>query len=1116
MSWEYDDLERPDEDGQGGHGGVTYNVEVGGATDGPVVAGSHNIVVDARHGSSVTVGRVELERRYWLGPVEPEPHAQVGELSVSQLLAARNGVVEFTRRGAELDELRRWCEMSTVNCAALLVYGPGGQGKTRLATQFAVEARRTGWYVVAARHVGDSTRARGYRSGGGAGGSEVHASTGAAGLLVLVDYAERWPIEDLLSMADDFVMTGDMPVRLLLMARSTGWWTSVRHEFTERRFRAAQLRLGPLAAKVIDRNSLFDEARDRFAAVLGVFDVHRIPHPVNLAEDAFGLVLAVHMAALAAVDAHARGQQAPTDPVALSAYLLDREFAYWQRLCSAGRVRIRPSTMARTVFTATLTRPLPYRHAVSVLEGLGVPSASEPADIVLADHGCCYPPADPDTLLEPLYPDRLAEDFLALMLPGHDVAGYQPDAWTSAVPTHLLGGATGDPAAPPSPGVIRAALTMLVEAARRWPHLVRRQLAPLLRTRPELALAAGSAVLSALAELSELDMGVLAAIESQFPVRGLAHLDPGIADITARLVEHQLSTERDPAVRATRLAHLADRLDAAGRHDEALAAFNEAVRIRRELAELLPLFFCPGLARSLLSLASQLTQLGRHEGAVAAVEESLGIYQLMAEREPDAYRGNVAVALERRGNCLSRLGRHAEALTAAQDAVRIRRELDAADPAAEPADLGRALENLAVQLAMVNRFEDASAAGEEALSIFRTLAATNPQEFHAELALSLNNLSGSWYRLGRLDQARDAAQEAVTLYRDLVAANPSAFRFPLTRALHNLGSVLSDLGDRAQGLALNEEAVCIRRELAAANPVASTADLARSLDGLAADLIDLGRHDQAVSIATEAVDILRPLAEQNPIALRRDFVRAQTRLSQALAGSGQGEPALAAARSAATEYHTLAAADPTMFWSDLADALNRLGNRLSTLHRWTDTLPYRKKAVRIGRVLARDGTTESRDRLAGLLKNLATSLITVKYSVEALAAMRESLRLYRELAEENSGRFRAELAWALSNIGVYLHGFQRWQEAHDATAEAVVLYRALAETDPVTYTPHLARSLNNLGVWLIALGRQHDARTSMAEAVRLREQLAAHDPDAFDDQLAESLDLLSFARNHRS
>lgn len=1084
----------------------------------PLAGGFH------RHTHIVAGGR-----RYRLGPARPEPHGPLGELSVSQLLAARNGVVGFIGRDKELAVLRRWCSAATADRGAFLVHGPGGQGKTRLVTQFASEACGMRWRVVAARFVGgpsagpnghDVSRSPGFPGDGfdgqhsrdASGGGQVDGVPNAAGLLVLVDYAEKWPAEDLLSLADDLTLAGDGPVRLLLVSRSAGWWTSMRHELTERRFRSEQLRLGPLAVSVTDRGSLFDGARDRFAAVLGVSGAHRIRRAANLGEDAFGLVLAVHMAALAAVDAHARGQQAPDDPVAVSAYLLDREFAYWQRLRSAGRVRTQPGTMARTVFTATLTRPLPYRRAVDVLELVGIPSVGESVDTVLADHGYCYPSAEPDTVLEPLYPDRLAEDFLALLLPGHDVAEYQPDAWASAVPTQLLTDAD-ETAAPLGSGVTRPALTMLVEAARRWPHLVHRQLMPLLRAHPELALAAGSAVLSTLAELPELDLDVLTTIESLFPPHRLADLDPGIADVTSRLTAYRLVSEEDPVIRAILHAHLADRLDCAGRHDEALSAITDAVRIRRALAGLSLPVVQSDLARSLLTMASQLTQLGRHEDALAAIEESLGIYRNLAEHEPGVYRHNVAMALEHLGNCLSRLSRHSEALATAQDAVRIRRELGNSDPRADPDDLGRALHNLGVQLSMMNRHEDALAANEEALHILRVLAATNPQEFQPELALSLSNISASRYRLGRFDLALDAGREAIALYRDLTTANPSAFRFALTRALHNLGNVLSEGDHRAEGLTFIEEAVGIRRELAAANSLAFSADLARSLDGLAAHLIGLGRYEQAVPVASEAVDILRPLANQNPAALRHDLAGAQSRLSVALSKVGRAELALDVARNAVTEYHVLAAENPATSWHELADALNVLRNRLSALDRWADGVQYQRKAVRIGRILARDGTAEQRDRLAGLLGNLAMSLIFVNSPTEALAAMRESLQLYRALAEENPRQFRPQLARALSHVGVYLHRFQRWEEARAAEAEAVMHYRALAETDPETYTPRLAQSLNDLGMWLLMLGRQHDALTSLGEAAHLRKQLATSHPGAFGDQLALSLSLLRVAKD---
>ncbi len=451
--------------------------------------------------------------------MRPVDRESLADLPPSHLLAAHRRVVEFTGRDAELAELRQWRDDRRER-AILLVHGPGGQGKTRLATRFAEECAQSGWPVRVASHVGDGHLAdRGWEEVG-------------TGALVVVDYAERWPVDDLLALATHL---GAVPVRLLLVARSAGWWAAVRHGFADRGFATGQLRLGPLASGASDRETLFDRARDRFAEVLGVPDAYRGPRPASLAEDSFALVLSVHMAALVAVDAHRRGVRAPEEPSKLSAYLLDRERAYWDRLHRAGRSAIRPATMARAVFTAILTRALPYRDAAAVLGELGVPSPSEPVDHVLEDHARCYPAADPDTVLEPLYPDRLAEDFLALMMPGHDVAGHEPDAWASAVPKLLV---TKDPPVPTE--ALRSATTTLIEAARRWPHLVERQVAPLLRAHPHVALAGGD-VLSALAELDGLDPTVLNAVEAVLPEERHIDLDTGIADLTSRLTRHRVA-----------------------------------------------------------------------------------------------------------------------------------------------------------------------------------------------------------------------------------------------------------------------------------------------------------------------------------------------------------------------------------------------------------------------------------------------------------------------------------------------------------------------------------------------------------------------------------------------
>jgi len=65
-----------------------------------------------------------------------------------------NRVVPFTGREAELARLRQWLG-EPCRIGAKLVYVPGGQGKTRLAAEFAAESVRAGWYVVVAHHAGD-------------------------------------------------------------------------------------------------------------------------------------------------------------------------------------------------------------------------------------------------------------------------------------------------------------------------------------------------------------------------------------------------------------------------------------------------------------------------------------------------------------------------------------------------------------------------------------------------------------------------------------------------------------------------------------------------------------------------------------------------------------------------------------------------------------------------------------------------------------------------------------------------------------------------------------------------------------------------------------------------
>ena len=341
-------------------------------------------------------------------------------------------------------------------------------------------------------------------------------------------------------------------------------------------------------------------------------------------------------------------------------YLLDREHAYWQDLHTQHAGHTPPRVMSRAVFLATLTRPLPRERALGVLRHVELASSAETCGQIIDDHAACYPPADGDTVFEPLYPDRLGEDFLALQLRGHAMASYTPDGWTADALSRMLAAVEGQ-GAEAAPRHIRNVVTVLIEAARRWPHLAVGHLYPLLRTRPELAIAAGGAALTALAEIDDIDMTVLEAIEPLLPDGRHVDLDIGAAAITHRLNERRLTGTSDPSRCAALHARLGWRLGNAGLHQQALAPTEEATGIRRRLAEANPAAYLPDLARGLWGFAWVRAAGGLElPEALVAVQEAIALYQRLVEQIPDAFGRDLLSARYTLADVLDGLGRHDE------------------------------------------------------------------------------------------------------------------------------------------------------------------------------------------------------------------------------------------------------------------------------------------------------------------------------------------------------------------------------------------------------------------------------------------------------------------------
>ncbi|MFI5892869.1 hypothetical protein ACIA5D_22435 [Actinoplanes sp. NPDC051513] len=126
-------------------------------------------------------------------------------------------------------------------------------------------------------------------------------------------------------------------MRDVLLGRSLAGWGATDAVCDELGIVAEPpLELGPLAAGEAARRALFEAACHKFAQVYGVRAPDGRWMPGGAGDGAYASVLTLHMAALAVVDAHARGDRPPARAGELSRWLLHRE-RHWPMWGSRGR-----------------------------------------------------------------------------------------------------------------------------------------------------------------------------------------------------------------------------------------------------------------------------------------------------------------------------------------------------------------------------------------------------------------------------------------------------------------------------------------------------------------------------------------------------------------------------------------------------------------------------------------------------------------------------------------------------------------------------------------------------------------------------------------------------------
>ncbi|MEU8259186.1 tetratricopeptide repeat protein [Micromonospora sp. NPDC048999] len=1074
--------------------------------------------------------------RSWQPPEEVDD-AHLTELP-SRMLNARHEVVPFSGRADDLAELRRW-RASPGRLALRWLHGPGGQGKTRLAARFAADSAAAGWRVVTAVH-GPGTVLP-------PPGSQDLRLDGAAGVLLLVDYADRWPLAHLTWLLSNALLhRPGVPARVLLLARGTEAWPAVRAAVANLAAATSSQALGPLPGETGARDDMFRAARDAFASRYGLTDRHAITPPGSLEHPDMALTLAIHLAALVAVDAYATGiRPPPGDYGRLTLYLLDREHQHWATRYgdaahdldpTRGSYRTPPAIMNQAVFVAALAGSSARPAAAALIDRLDI--TTDPGRL-LDDHAQCYPPAGPDraTVLEPLYPDRLAEDFLALTIEGHD-SDYPALPWAARHATALL--------APSSQQAwhLARSVIFLASSAARWPHVGTRLLIPRLRVDPSLAVAAGSSGLSLIAALPTIDLPLLQAIDAVLEFESHSELDVGAAALADRLVPQLIAATSDESEQATLLAQWAFRLVNAGRLIEAEQVYQRAAATRRRTAAADPRQL-PALAFVLTNLALLRAKRGALGDGVALAREACDIYSRVTDPDVQVLRGRAAAlaslagivrdlgrsdeslagalqavdawqdllevderfvpeyvdALAIAGPLLSDAGRHDDALATLEQATYYGRRIAAAAPARWLPVLATALREFGRALSRAGRPVEAIAILAEAVAVDRQLVELNPAARAPALADDLQTLTAAFAESGRWSDALGAAEEALAVLEQLAAIDPAAYRAQLGTSRKALGEILAALGSPIEALRATEEAVAAHRAEVEVAPEGNLRWLAESLEAYANRLSEVGRHEESLDVAAEVLRISRQLAAASPRSHGAALARAQYNLGIRQARVGQLEAGLVGVEEAAATYRRLVHENEDAHLPGLGECLTGQSMIYGQLGRRTEALARATEAVTAFRRLRHDRPDAFASSLAFALNNLAAAHGRLGQVREAVSAAEESVDILRGIGTPNPEAADA-FARALNNLALVLAESGQHARAAALSAESVQIRQALAAESSTPVSADLGGAL--LGFALVRASGGFDlddAWAAATEAVGIYEQLVEQHPDVHGDQL---------------
>ncbi|MDA0366803.1 MAG: tetratricopeptide repeat protein [Proteobacteria bacterium] len=624
-------------------------------------------VVQINIGGKAMPPRVELSPGY-----NPDP-LEVGHRSLAAMLHWRNLGGAFRGRAAALNALKEWAEGDEL-AKVKVISGEGGIGKTALAARLASELRQNKWSAGMAAPLA----------------SAASYESGKSGTLLILDYPEQN-----IPLVTSFL-------QVLVEERGKQTFKKLR------RFRVLLLSRDPLEAWLdrtgLEKTGLFDptplpwdngpaDAYDMFDALLAEANrvigvsapqvdqkIFRAWLDSGAAENRRPLYIAA--AAVHHADHWKRtAGQSPTFGFRgreIMIALADREVQKLRDISESATVGLDPWALPLLSAYAAMSGGLVFEQLQAIHESDEPPAVLSAAELA---------PKLDNAGLWTRHKEKPGEP--------HRVPPPEPDVLAAALVVHVL--RQYEKFSPPAE-IMWQAINLATEEfplanLERLMHDAETDLAmgeegggvPSVWLEGFVDRAIAAATPRARELLERLDT-----LSQRLPTRGFMR-----ALIAAR--RFLADTEGDPAKKASFLNNLSNDLSAAGRNPEALAAVEEAVKIRRDLAAANPARYAPDLASSLNNLSNRLSAAGGNPEALAAVEEAVKVYRDLAAANPARYAPDLASSLGARGKILQTLDRLGAAAASFEEGAAQVRPIAAQNPDAPPARVLRALEADAAQ-----------------------------------------------------------------------------------------------------------------------------------------------------------------------------------------------------------------------------------------------------------------------------------------------------------------------------------------------------------------------------------------------------------------------------------